>query len=103
TIEHAHPYGFSAHPKKPSMVGGIMRSAVAFMGFLGGSRSHAVAFAVSDRRFRVYKTQEGEVVLHDDQGQWVYHRRNGTLIKVPNANNITLQVDQSAGGGSQQM
>lgn len=95
TIEHAHPYGFSAHPKKPSMIGGIMRYAVAFMTHLGGARSHGVAFAVSDRRYRLYKMQEGEVALHDDQGQWIYLTRNGVLFKTPNGNSLTLQVDQA--------
>jgi phage gp45-like len=100
TIEHAHPYGFSSYPKQPSMVGGVMRYAVAFVSFLRGNRSHGVAFQVGDRRFRLYKMKEGEVALHDDQGQWIHLKRSGVLFKVPNGNTITIQVDQKQDGAA---
>jgi phage gp45-like len=109
TIEHAHPYGFSSYPKRPSMIGGAMQAAVGFISFLYGNRSHGVAFSVSDRRYRLYKMKEGETAVHDDQGQWVYLTRKGALHKVPNGNTITHQVDaqqqsqqggQGAGGAS---
>jgi phage gp45-like len=93
TIEHANPYGFSTYPKGPSMVGGVKRYAVAFMSFLTGNRSHGVAQQISDRRFRLYNKKEGEVALHDDQGQWIYLTRNGVLAKAPNANSFTIQID----------
>jgi phage gp45-like len=101
TVEHAHPYGFSSHPKKPSMVQGAMRYAVGFVSFLRGNRSHGVAFQVGDRRYRLYKMQEGEVALHDDQGQWIHLRRGGALLKVPNGNSVIVQVDVPAPAGQQ--
>ena len=88
TIEHAHPYGFSTYPKAPSVIGGVKRYAVAFVSFLRGNRSHGVVFQVGDRRFRLMKMQEGEVALHDDQGQWVHLKRTGILVKAPNGQTI---------------
>ena len=78
-----------------------MRYAVAFVSFLRGNRSHGVAFQVGDRRYRLYKMKEGEVALHDDQGQWIHLKRSGVLFKVPNGNTITLQVDQAQNNAQQ--
>lgn len=101
TVEHAHPYGFSSHPKKPSKVQGMMRHAVGFVSFLRGNRSHGVAFQVGDRRYRLMKMQEGEVALHDDQGQWIHLRRGGAFVKVPNGNSVIVQVDEPSPAGQQ--
>jgi phage gp45-like len=101
TIEHAHPYGFSTYPKKPSMVQGVMRYAAAFGNYLRGNRSHGVVLQVADRRFRLYKMKEGEVALHDDQGQWIHLKRNGILVKAPNGQTIQMQIDQPQQGNAQ--
>lgn len=106
TIEHVHPYGFSAVPLPPTKqtAQGSQSaqnqqqnnpSAEAFVGFMNGNRSHGVAFVVGDRRYRLMKMKGGEVALHDDQGQWAYFRRNGVLVKAPNGNSITLQIDEA--------
>jgi len=99
TIEHAHPYGFTARPKKPTddgggttgsgggttgaaPGGGKKRRAEAFVMHVGGNRSHGVAVVVADRRFRPNNLQEGEVVHHDDQGQQVYIARDRIVVNT---------------------
>jgi phage gp45-like len=91
-IEHVHPYGFTAVPQKPTGTGVMRRAAEAFMSFLGGNRSHGIAIAVGDRRYRLYKLDYGEVALHDDQGQQVHFKRNGIWGSVPNSKMIRLQI-----------
>lgn len=107
-IEHVHPYGFTAVPKKPTGSGMMRRAAEAFMSFLGGNRSHGIAVVVGDRRYRLYKLEEGEVALHDDQGQQVHLKRDGVWASVPNSKQIKMQImdddqmpqDNSGSGGA---
>jgi phage gp45-like len=102
-IEHFEPYGFSSVMQPPSLLGSMLQAAEAFFAFLGGNRSHGVALTIGDRRFRLINKQPGEVALYDDQGQWIYLRRNGILVKVPPGNSFTVQVDgqgSSEGPGS---
>ena len=101
TIEHAHPYGFSAVPmprddsnKDSGNASGEATAAESFVVYMNGDRSHGVAVVTGDRRFRLYKMKNGEVAMHDDQGQWAFFRRTGMLVKVPNGNDVTLQVDE---------
>jgi Bacteriophage Mu Gp45 spike protein len=95
-IEHAHPYGFTAVPQAPSMIGGIMRMAEAFFAFMNGNRSHGVALVTGDRRFRLFGLQPGEVALHDDQGHQSHITRNGVVMSAPNGKSITGQVMSSS-------
>lgn len=71
-VEHFQPYGLTAHPKA-----GAEGLAVA----VGGLRSHAIVLAVGDRRYRLTGLSEGEVALHDDQGQKVHLTRAGIVIE----------------------
>ncbi len=81
TIEHFHPYGFTAVPKKPSKdSSGVMRKAEAVVLFQNGSRSHPLAIVIGDRRYRLKNGQEGEVAVHDDQGQVVHLTRSGIVV-----------------------
>jgi phage gp45-like len=80
TIEHAHPYGFTAVPKNPTTENGVQKRAEAFVTFLSGNRSHGVAISTSDRRYRPNNLKEGEVVNHDDQLQQVYFSRDRIVI-----------------------
>ena len=73
-IEHFEPYGFTSHPKS---------GAEAITLFFNGDRSHGVAVVVADRRFRLTILAEGEVALHDDQGQKVHLKRDRVLIETP--------------------
>lgn len=91
-IEHVHPYGFSANPQKPDMMGGVKRAAEAFMSFLGGNRSHGVVMVTGDRRFRLFQLKPGEVGLHDDQGHQVHITRNGVFVSAPNSKKIVGQI-----------
>jgi len=99
-IERVQDYGFSSYPKKPTGESPMRRAAEAFISFLTGNRSHGVAFVVGDRRFRLYKMKEGEVALHDDQGQWIHLKRGGILVKAPNGQTITVQIDKASDGSS---
>lgn len=91
-IEHVHPYGFSANPQKPDMLGGVKRAAEAFLSYIGGNRSHGVVMATGDRRFRLFKLKPGEVGLHDDQGHQVHITRDGVFSSAPNSKKIVAQI-----------
>ncbi|MEO6217769.1 MAG: phage baseplate assembly protein V [Sphingomonas sp.] len=71
SVEHFQPYGFAAHPKA---------GAEAIMLAVGGLRSHGLVINVADRRYRLTGLQEGEVAIHDDQGQKVLLGRDGITI-----------------------
>lgn len=93
-VEVAHPYGFTAVAKPPAD-GKTSDAAECVVVFPDGDRSHPIVIAIGDRRYRLQNLQEGEVALHDDQGQKVHHQRDGILISSPLK--ITLQI---AGGSS---
>lgn len=73
---------------------------------IGGVRSHAIAIAVGNRQYRVKGLKQGEVALHDDQGQVVLLGRDGITIETDKAidisapeitvtaNHLTLDADQ---------
>lgn len=92
TVEHVHPYGFTSVPQKPSGMGMLRQAAEAIFSFLGGNRSHGIAMLVGDRRFRLYKLQDGEVALHDDQGHQIHIKRDGVWVSAPNSKKITAQI-----------
>lgn len=85
-VEHWHPYGLSTVPLPPS---GNKR-AEAVVAFLGGHRSHAVVLGTMDRRHRPKGMAEGEVQLHDDQGQKVHITRGGINITGTSAKPVTV-------------
>ncbi len=70
-VERFGSYGFTSHP----LVG-----AEAVLAFVGGLRSHGIAFAVEDRRYRL-KLRPGEAALYDDLGQKVLIGRDGIVIE----------------------
>lgn len=90
-IEHVHPYGFTARPLPPSDENGKKRKAEAVVVYPnGGNRSHGLAIVTGDRRHRPQGMKEGEVQVHDDQGQKMHLTRDGIVISAPKK--ITLQV-----------
>jgi phage baseplate assembly protein V len=93
TIEHMHPYGFSTKPKKPTGSGALRQAAESILAFLGGNRSHGIAMMVADRRYRPNNLTEGEVVLHEDQGNQVYLSRN--VLVINGVKEIHIQVGDS--------
>lgn len=72
--EHFQAYGFAAHPRPGA-------EAIALAA--GGLRGHPLVIAVADRRYRLTGLQEGEVALHDDQGQVVLLGRDGIRVTSP--------------------
>lgn len=91
-VEHFEPYGFTSHPK-----GG----AEGVVLFPDGDRSHGFLVVVADRRYRLTGLREGEVALHDDQGQKVHLTRDGIVIDgaglpilVHNTPEVTLDTPQ---------
>ncbi|PTS90232.1 hypothetical protein DBR17_01680 [Sphingomonas sp. HMWF008] len=70
-VEHFQPYGFAAHPHADAE--GLALA-------VGGLRGHSIVITVADRRYRMTALAQGEVALHDDQGQHVHLKRDGILV-----------------------
>jgi len=70
-VEHAEPYGFTAHPHA---------GATALVVFVGGDRSHGIAAVVSDPRYRPADLAPGEVCVYTDQGDEIRIKRGGELV-----------------------
>jgi phage gp45-like len=85
-VEHWHPYGMTMVPKVPEN----KKEAEALLLFVNGSRSHPIVMGIADRRHRLKNMQEGEVALHDDQGQKVHLGRNNVTIQRGNVK-VTLE------------
>lgn len=71
-VELFEQYGITSHPQENSE--GVLLS-------LNGRRSHSIVICVGKRQFRMKGLKQGEVALYDDQGQQVYLKRDGILIK----------------------
>jgi phage baseplate assembly protein V len=67
-VERFQQYGFTSVPL-PEKDEKDPHIAEVLVAFLGGNRSHAVAFMIDDRRHRLKNMKPGEVALYDDQGQ----------------------------------
>jgi phage gp45-like len=102
TIEHVHPYGFTAVPQPPTPDG---KTAESFLFFGNGNRSHGLAIVTGDRRYRLHPLQPGEVALHDDQTQQLHISRKGIYVSTPFnmafAARIMRQKDSVAGSADQ--
>ncbi len=72
-VEHFESYGFTSHPHHGSET--LLLS-------LQGNRSHTVAVCVADRRYRLTGLAEGEVALHDDQGNVIHLMRDQIKIEA---------------------
>lgn len=68
-VARVEPYGFSYRPKA---------GAQTYLLFPAGDRSYGVAIVVGDKRYQM-SLQEGEVALHDDEGNHVHIRRGGVV------------------------
>lgn len=79
-VEHFEPYGFTSEPKLGAEV---------LAASLAGDREHTIAFVVADRRYRVTGLKDGEVCVHDDQGQKVYLTRSGIVISTGKPISVT--------------
>jgi len=72
SIEHFEPYGFTSRPLPGAEVATV---------FVDGDRSHGLVLVVADRRYRMTGFEEGEMAIHDDQGQSVHLTRGGIVVK----------------------
>lgn len=86
-VEEHSAYGFEARP---------LPGADVLMLSLGGSRGHAVAASVADRRHRPSDLEEGEVALYTDEGVGVRLRR-GRVVEIRGAE-LDLASDEPATG-----
>jgi phage gp45-like len=69
-IDRVEPYGFSYRPPRKGFQ--------AYMAFPAGDRSYGMALIIGDRRYQM-ELAEGEVALHDDEGNYVHLQRGGTI------------------------
>ncbi|WP_448660293.1 phage baseplate assembly protein V [Sphingomonas sp. CJ99] len=92
-VEHLQPYGLTAHP---------VAGAEGVMVAVGGLRSHGLVIAVGDRRYRLQGLAQGEVAVHDDQGQRVLIGRDGIRIEsglgvsIETAGELSIDADTIA-------
>jgi phage baseplate assembly protein V len=82
-IDRVEPYGFSCRPKP---------GAQAYLLFPSGDRSYGVAIVIGDRQYNM-ELAEGEVALHDDEGNHVHIRRGGEIVANASAR-ITLKAPE---------
>jgi len=68
-INRVEPYGFSYRPKPGCQT---------YLLFPSGDRSYGVAIVIGDKRYQM-DLVEGEVALHDDEGNHVHLRRGGVI------------------------
>lgn len=92
SIEHFSNYGFTHVVQPPTGEGDQAQTAEAAVMYMGSNRSHGISVANGDRRYRLYKLANGEVAMHDDQGQQVHFRRDGIWGSVPNSKQVKLQI-----------
>jgi phage gp45-like len=59
---------------------------------LGGNRSHMVIIAVDDRRYRICGLANGELMIHDEQGQQVQITRSGLNASIPHDLVLDLRI-----------
>jgi phage baseplate assembly protein V len=74
-LDRIEPYGLSYHPKPGSR---------AHLVFPSGDRTHGIALVIGDARYQM-ELAEGEVALHDDQGNHVLLKRGGIIEAVANS------------------
>lgn len=69
-VDRVEPYGFSYRPPRKGFQ--------AYMVFPAGDRSHGLCLVIGDKRYQM-DLQEGEVALHDDEGNHVLLKRGGVI------------------------
>lgn len=80
-IDRVEPYGLSYRPHP---------GAQTYLLFPSGDRSHGIAIVIGDRQYNM-DIAEGEVALHDDEGNYVHLQRGGK-IEINAAEEITLKA-----------
>jgi phage baseplate assembly protein V len=80
-IDRVEPYGLSYRPHP---------GAQTYLLFPSGDRSHGIAIVIGDAQYNM-DIDEGEVALHDDEGNYIHIQRGGK-IEINATNEITLKA-----------
>lgn len=83
-VQRFQEYGFTSVP---------LAGAEAILAAIAGARSHLVAIAVDDGRYRLKNLQDGEVALYTDEGD-VIHFKRGRIMDVIAGNAINVTAPQ---------
>lgn len=85
-VEHFEAYGLTSRAQAGSE---------AIVASLGGTRSHAVAIVVSDRRYRVKNLAAGEVCLYTDEDiggpHRIHFKRNREIHLIAGVSSIVIK------------
>ncbi|HEY1505765.1 MAG TPA: phage baseplate assembly protein [Stellaceae bacterium] len=73
-IERFQNYGFASWPKQGAESVDLA---------LGGNGAHRVTICVDDRRFYFRVTDEGDVAVYDDRGQYAWLSATGIKVSSP--------------------
>jgi phage baseplate assembly protein V len=84
-VEHFQPYGFSSVP---------LAGAEAAVAFPNGDRSHPIAIAVTDRRYRPIRGEGGQVNLYHYSGSKLTMLANGNIELQPGPGGEVLIRDE---------
>jgi phage baseplate assembly protein V len=84
-IDRVEPYGFSYRPRPGCQT---------YLLFPSGDRSYGVAIVIGDKQYNM-RLQEGEVAIHDDEGNHVHLKRGGN-IEVNAATTVTIKAGTKA-------
>lgn len=87
-LEHVHPYGFTSR---------AFPGAEGVAAFMQANRDHGIVLVVADRRYRLTALEEGEVAIHDDQGQTVHLKRGGIAVSSPTVVEIDAPLTTVSG------
>lgn len=91
-IDRVEPYGFSNRPHPGCR---------AYLSFPSGDRSYGVALIIGDKQYQM-DLQEGEVALHDDEGNHVLMKRGG-IVEVAANTKVIAQTPLFATSGDAQV
>ncbi|MDR0673314.1 MAG: phage baseplate assembly protein [Zoogloeaceae bacterium] len=80
-LDRVEPYGFSYRPKPGCQT---------YLLFPSGDRSYSVALVIGDKQYNM-QLQEGEVAIHDDEGNYVHLQRGGNIV-VNAAQTVTVKA-----------
>lgn len=88
-VERMQNYGFTSVPFADSE---------ALVGFIGGNRSHGVAFVVDDRKYRIKGLAEGEVAIYTDEGDKIHFKRGNKIEIISSDVKITASKVELGSG-----
>jgi phage baseplate assembly protein V len=81
-VQRFQNYGFSSVP---------LSGAEAILAAIAGARSHLVALAVDDGRYRLKNLQDGEVAIYTDEGDSIVLKR-GRIMQVTAGNELDVSA-----------